>query len=66
VAAKARDQISNAFEGWAKAEKDRSFFGTEGAVLDAATTTPSTATTDSAGGGGSAVHLHLAFWAWFW
>jgi hypothetical protein len=61
VAAKARDQISTAFEGWAKAEKAKSLFGTEGAVLDAATTTPSTGTTNS--GGGGAVYLHLAFWA---
>ena len=51
VAAKARDQISNALEGWAKAEKAKSFFSTEGTVLDAATATPSTATTNSGDGG---------------
>jgi len=71
VAAKARDQISNAFEGWAKAEKAKSFFGTEGGVPDTATATSSTATISSGGGGGGgggggAVSLHLAFWAWLW
>ena len=39
VAAGALDQISNAFEGWAKAEKAKSFLDTEGAVLEATTTT---------------------------
>jgi hypothetical protein len=64
VAARARDQISNAFEGWVKAERAKSFFDTEGAVLDAATATSSTATTNSGGGGGGdAVYLPLAFWA---
>jgi hypothetical protein len=65
VATKARDQISNVLEGWAKAEKAKSFFGTEGAVLDAATATPSAATTNS-GDGSGAVYLHLAFLAWIW
>jgi hypothetical protein len=78
VAARARDQISNAFEGWAKAEKAKSFFDTEGAALDATTTTnqyptmtatvaSSTGNTISGDGGGNnndAVHLPLAFWAW--
>jgi hypothetical protein len=81
VAARARDQISNAFEGWAKAEKAKSFFDAEGAVLDAITTTsqyptmtatvtPPTRNTNSGGGGSSssddAVYLPLAFWAWLW
>jgi hypothetical protein len=80
VAARVRDQISNAFEGWAKAEKAKSFFDTEGAALDATTTTnqhptrtatvtSSTGNTISDGGGGGGVsddaaHLPLAFWAW--
>jgi hypothetical protein len=77
VAARARDQISNAFEGWAKAEKAKSFFDTEGAALDATTTanqyptttttvTSSTGNTISGGGSSDAVHLPLAFWAWLW